>query len=62
MPDESKAADEQDACLEAALDAEAVRQKISERVRFLFRKAGDNRAARELEQMILLYRMEDRQS
>lgn len=62
MPDESKAADEQDACLGAAGDAEALRQKISERVRFLFRKAAGNRPARELEQMILMYRLEDRQS
>jgi len=62
VPDESKAADELDTSLEAAGDAEALRQKISERVRFLFRKAGENRPARELEQMILMYRLEDRQS
>lgn len=62
MSDQSKEVDEQEAHFETNCDAEAMRQKISERVRFLFRKAGDNRPARELEQLILIYRMEEQQS
>lgn len=43
-------------------DPQAWREQVIERVRFVFRNAGANRPARELEQMILLYRLEDRQS
>lgn len=61
MSDESKTRVAESASLDIGRDAEAERQRIGERIHFLFRKATDNRAARELEKMILVYRMDERQ-